>query len=260
MNRRGFTVIEMLASIALAAITLVILASAARSQGRSTLFQMGSADMQQNVRGALDLFVREVRMAGYGMAAVPTEDMAPVEVIASGDPYAVRLRGNYGNVHSQGSGSASQVTLDPAAAPFPMFTAGKDLAIFSELLGVAEVRTITAYDAGTGVIALSADLEQTYEVGSPVNQLDAVLYRLDAQGILWRNNDPTADQLNVLQLSYVLKDGALVADPAANLDTLRAATVRMRAEKEERDGLLPQAEFSTEVRIRNLGITGEPVT
>ena len=68
------------------------------------------------------------------------------------------------------------------------------------------------------------------------------------------------DQLNVLQLSYVLKDGALVADPSANLDTLRAATVRMRAEKEERDGLTPQAEFSTEVRIRNLGITGEPVT
>lgn len=258
MNRRGFTVLEMLAAIALAGITLVILATAARSQGRSALFQMGSADMQQNVRGALDLFTREVRMAGYGMAAVPVEDLAPVERLATGDPYAVALRGNYGNVHSRGAGAASSVTLDPAAAPFPTFTAGKLLAIYSEILGVAEVRTIASYDPAAGQITLTADLEQVYDAGSPVNQLDVITYRLDAAGVLWRNADPTADQMNVLQLAYVLADGTTVADPAGNLATLRAATVRMQAQKAAHDGLQPQAEFSTEVRIRNLGIAGEP--
>ena len=59
MNRRGFTVIELLASIGVAAIALVILASAVRSQGQTAMYQTGSADMQQNVRGALEMFRRD---------------------------------------------------------------------------------------------------------------------------------------------------------------------------------------------------------
>ena len=260
MNRRGFTVLEMLAAIGIAAVTLVILASAARSQGRSAIFQMGSADMQQNVRGALDLFTREVRMAGYGLAAVPTTTLAPIVVLPpGGDAYAVRLRGNYGNVKSTGSTAAAGallVTLDPTA-PRPLFRPGEQLAIESLILGTAEVRTIAGYNSGTGVITLSAALGQVYEAGSPVNQIDTLDYRLDGAGVLWRGNDPMADQLNVLQLAYVLADGTTVADPAANLDTLRAATVRMHAQKPLLNGLQPQAEFGTEVRIRNLGIAAE---
>jgi prepilin-type N-terminal cleavage/methylation domain-containing protein len=259
MNRRGFTVLEMLAAIGIAAVTLVILASATRSQGRSAIFQMGSADMQQNVRSALDLFTREVRMAGYGLNAVPTATLAPIEVLATADVYAVRLRGNYGNVKSRGSAAGSLVTLDPTEAPFSrfLFLSGEQLAIESLILGVAEVRTIAGYNPGTGVITLSIALGQTYEAGSPVNQIDSLDYRLDGAGVLWRGNDPMADQLNVLQLAYVLADGTTVADPAANLDTLRAATVRMHAQKPELNGLQPQAELGTEVRIRNLGIAAE---
>jgi hypothetical protein len=258
MNRRGFTVLEMLTSIGIAAVTLVILASAARSQGRSAVFQIGSADMQQNVRSALALFTREVRMAGYGLAAVPTATLAPVEVLASEGGYQVRLRGNYGNVASRGSAAGSTVTLDATAAPFPIFLAGKQLAIESLILGVAEVRTIAGYDQGAGVITLADALEQVYDAGSPVNQIDVLDYRLDGAGVLWRGNDPMADQLNILEVAYVLADGAAVADPAGSLDTLRAATIRMHAQKAEHDGLQPQAEFGTEVRIRNLGIAGTP--
>jgi len=258
MNRRGFTVLEMLAAIGIAAVTLVILASAARSQGRSAVFQMGSADMQQNVRSALDLFTREVRMAGYGLTAVPTTTLASVEVLASEGGYQVRLRGNYGNVRSRGSAAGSTVTLDATAAPFPIFLPGKLLAIESQILGVAEVRTIAGYNPGTGVITLADALGQIYEAGSPANQVDLLDYRLDVAGVLWRGNDPMADQLDILQVAYVLADGTAIADPAGSLDTLRAATIRMHAQKPEHDGLRPQAEFGTEVRIRNLGIAGTP--
>ena len=256
MNRRGFTLLEILVVITVASISLVILATATRSQARSAVFQIGTADMNQNVRSGLDLFTREVRMAGFGMAAVPTNVLATVEVLHTADPLTVVLRGNYGNVRSAGSATASTVTL--TAAPFPTFTVGKQLAVYSEILGVAEVRTITGYNSGTHQITLSSNLAQVYDPGSPVNQLDAITYRLDGASVLWRGTDPVADQVSILQLSYVLQNGTAVADPVGNLDKLRAATFRMKSQKVDQNGLRPQAEFSTEVRIRNLAIAGTP--
>jgi len=258
MNRRGFSLLEILVVITVASISLVILATATRSQARSAVFQIGTADMNQNVRSGLDLFAREVRMAGYGMAAVPTNVLATVEVLHTADPLTVVLRGNYGNVRSAGSATASIVTLDATAAPFPTFTVGKQLAVYSEIIGVAEVRTITGYNPGSHQITLSSNLAQVYDPGSPVNQLDARTYRLDGASVLWRGTDPVADQVSILQLSYVLQNGTAVADPVGNLDKLRAATFRMKSQKVDQNGLQPKAEFSTEVRIRNLAIAGTP--
>ena len=259
MNRRGFSLLEILVVITVASISLVILATATRSQARSAVFQIGTADMNQNVRSGLDLFTREVRMAGFGMAPVPTNVLAPVEVLHTADPVTVVLRGNYGNVTSTGRATASTVTLDATAPALAKpFTVGKQIAVYSEILGVAEVRTITGYNSATRVITVSPNLAQVYDPGSPINQLDAVTYRLDGASVLWRGTDPVADQVSILQLSYVLQNGTAVADPVGSLDKLRAATFRMKSQKIDQNGLQPQAEFSTEVRIRNLAIAGTP--
>jgi prepilin-type N-terminal cleavage/methylation domain-containing protein len=254
-NRRGFTLIELLVSLGIAASVLGILASAVASQGRSAVFQMGTADMQQNVRGALDLFEREVRMAGFGLSAVPTTALAPVQVVAPGlNLYLLNLRGNYLNVKSRGLALNSTITLDATAAPWPTFTVGEQVAIESALLGVAEVRTIGAYNNVAGTITLSTPLTNAYEAGSLVNQIDTLVYRLDAAGIFWRNSDAVADQINLLDLTYVLTDGSAVANPSANLATLRSATVDMRSARPPRDGQTAQSQLGTEIRIRNLGI------
>src|SRR4051794_32752422 len=104
---------------------------------------MGAADMQQNVRGALDLFEREVRMAGYGLNAVPNKVAAPVQVVAPGatNLYLLNLRGNYLNVKSRGTATNTTITLDPPSASWPTFTAGEQVAIESAILGTAEIRT-----------------------------------------------------------------------------------------------------------------------
>jgi hypothetical protein len=124
------------------------------------------------------------------------------------------------------------------------------------------VRTITAWDSGTRVIGVSPALTQTYAAGSPVRQIDDLLYVLDTQGMLRRNADPVADgitDVGALQLRYVLDDGTTVTDPSASLDQLRAATLRIRAAGNDHDGMQPQADVSTEVRIRNLAISSIPV-
>jgi prepilin-type N-terminal cleavage/methylation domain-containing protein len=272
-DRRGFTLLETLVSITIAAVVLGALATAVRSQSRSAIFQMGTADASQNVRGALDLFKRDVRMAGFGMGAVPTATLAPVAVEAAGagELYRLRLRGDYSVLQCgagatlgtcTGSGALSTITLDATAAPYPTFVVGRRVAIESKIVGVAEVATITAWNPGTHVISVTPGLTNVYDAGSPVHQIDELLYVLDSQGVLRRNGDPVADQITAvgaLQVRYVLADGTTTADPTASLDVLRGATLRLRSTGTTHDGLQPQADVSTEVRIRNLGIATAPV-
>lgn len=270
MNRRGFTVIELLAAIGVAAIALVMLASAVRSQGTSAVYQMGSADMQQNVRGALDLFRREVRMAGYGMSSVLTATLPVLEVpaVGAGELYRVNLRGNFAFAKSRTENLAAGATTvalqrHSATACMPgdpprRFSVSERVAIESALLGLAEVRTITAYDAVNCTITVSPALTAAYDSGSPVNEIQEISYRLDDANVLWREDVVMADSIEAMQMAYILQDGTEVADPVAVLADLRSASITLNSQTSEHNGLTPQAELETEVRIRNLAIVRTP--
>ena len=271
MSRRGFTLLELLAAISLASISLVMLAGAVRSQGSSAIYQMGSADMQQNVRGALDLFRREVRMAGFGMSSVLTVDLPILTVPAAGagNLYRVNLLGNFAFAKSRVKVSTAvgattlllqrhSVAACMPGTPSKRFTVGERVAIESALLGVAELRLITGYDPTNCTISVTPVLGHSYEAGSPVNEIQEITYSLDDANVLWREDSVVADQIDALQMAYILKDGTQVADPAAVLADLRSATIRLSSEKTEHDGMTPKAELATEVRIRNLAIVRTP--
>jgi len=278
MNRRGFTLLELLAAIGVASIALVILASAVKSQGSSAIYQMGTADMQQNVRGALDLFRREVRMAGYGMSSVPSATLPILSVPApgAGEQYHVDLYGNYNYVKTRVSTAgaaqnANTVPLDRYSAaqclsgtPAKTFTLGQRVGIESALRGVAEVYKVTAYDAANCTITVTPALVADYEFGSPVNEIQQVSYKLDSQNVLSRldasgNWIVTADQIDAMQMQYILDDGTQVADPSAVLAKLRSASVSMHSQMSAHDNMQPQAALQSEVRIRNLDIVRTPV-
>ncbi len=271
MNRRGFTLMELLAAISVASIALVILASAVRSQGTSAVFQMGSADMQQNVRGALDLFRREVRMAGYGMGAVDPDTLPIVTVPAAdaGELYRVNLYGNFGFVKARVNGGvASGASVIPlvrhsAAAcmggsPAKTFMLDERVALESAFLGTVEVHTITGYDAVNCTVTVSPSVDTAFEAGSPVNEIQEITYRLDDNNILWREDVVMADQIDLMQMTYILEDGTAVANPSTDLDDLRSATINLRSQMTEHSEMTPQSAMQTEVRIRNLDIVRTP--
>lgn len=271
MNQRGFTLMELLASMTVAAISLVILATAVRSQGTSASFQMGSADMQQNVRGALEMFRREVRMAGYGMAAVPAVTLPIIRTPALGanELYAVDLFGNYGFVRSRvnadTAANTSTILMTPFSAtaclpgtPAKEFTVGQRVAIESTLLGISEVRTVSAYSAANCSIAVTASFSNPYPAGSVINEIQQRSYVLSDTNVLQRNGVVVADQIQQLQMAYILQDGTQVANPAASLAALRSASILMHSEMPARNDLTPEAELRAEVRIRNLAIVRSP--
>jgi type IV pilus assembly protein PilW len=64
-NRKGFTLVELLIAMAISGIVAGAIFTAFQSQQKSYLIQDQVAEMQQNIRAAMDIMVREIRMAGY---------------------------------------------------------------------------------------------------------------------------------------------------------------------------------------------------
>ena len=64
-NDRGITLIELMVAMAVAGIVLMAIYSAYHTQSTIYATQSVELNMQQNVRGALYLLEREIRMAGY---------------------------------------------------------------------------------------------------------------------------------------------------------------------------------------------------
>ena len=62
---RGFTLVELLIAMAMSSIVLASVVAAYSSQVRSHVTQQLVVDMQQNIRGAMYIMQREIRMAGH---------------------------------------------------------------------------------------------------------------------------------------------------------------------------------------------------
>lgn len=96
-NRKGFTLIELCVAMAIASFVMAAIYSVYRAQTQSHRNQQLVVEMQQNMRAAMYLLEREIRMAGYS-AALPRADAGFVENFVS-----------LGSPHN-GSGAATDAT------------------------------------------------------------------------------------------------------------------------------------------------------
>ncbi len=65
INNRGFTLAELLIGLFVSAVVMTTILSAYYSQNKSYAVQEQVAAMVQNLRAAMDIMIREIRMAGY---------------------------------------------------------------------------------------------------------------------------------------------------------------------------------------------------
>jgi type IV pilus assembly protein PilW len=79
----GFSLVEVMAALAILAIALTAVFATFVTQQKSFTTQSRVAEMQQNLRGAVDYVTRDLRMAGYG---IPVGDNVtiPSGVVATG--------------------------------------------------------------------------------------------------------------------------------------------------------------------------------
>ena len=65
LSKDGFSLIELIVSIAISGIALVVITTTFVSQSQSYDIQEQLVEMQQHARAAMDIITREARMAGY---------------------------------------------------------------------------------------------------------------------------------------------------------------------------------------------------
>lgn len=89
-NERGFTLVELVIGLAISLILMGVAVSMLNVQRKSYSFQEQVTEMQQNIRAATDMMVREIRMAGYdpsgaGFTGIGTHTTELVQILADID-------------------------------------------------------------------------------------------------------------------------------------------------------------------------------
>jgi type IV pilus assembly protein PilW len=87
-DHNGFTLIELMVTMAIALIVMAGIYSAYHSQQKSHDIQIQVAAMQQNLRAAMFYMEREIRMAGCD----PTSSASPAAAIITAQPDSIEFR------------------------------------------------------------------------------------------------------------------------------------------------------------------------
>jgi type IV pilus assembly protein PilW len=81
----GFTLVEVLVALALANICVMVALAVANVSNQSYRAQERVSDAQQGVRAALDLMVRDIRMAGYDPMALSNDPSPGIGILVATD-------------------------------------------------------------------------------------------------------------------------------------------------------------------------------
>ena len=149
MNKKGFTLIELLIAMVVASIVMAAIYAVYRSQNEAHRTQQLVVQMQQNMRAALYLLEREIRMAGYSITDPPAPAGFVQNFASLGSPHdgsgaATDANNIAFTVDSDGLGTIN------TAAPLAGFE------IIAYRLNAAN-NTLERWDGSTGAWQVAAD-------------------------------------------------------------------------------------------------------
>lgn len=258
-DESGMTIMELLVGAGISLFVIGTVFGAVRVQGRSAAFQSGLADAQLTSRGAGELLLQDLRMAGFGMLGVSPDDaetFPPLSVNVDAGVTSMVLRGAFNNVTTTlaGSAAAGATTLNVNPPLMGAFEVGNlvlvDSGLSSEVFTIAGVGS----SGGTIQISLSGQLQNAYPLGPFVTQLEVVTYTYGTAGgskFLRRNGQVVGENVPTFALQYVDDAGTITATPGA---TVRSVLISFEAAE---GAPLPgnptaKSKVATEANMRNL--------
>ena len=200
LDSRGFTLVELLIVLVLAAIMIGAIYSSYAVQQKSYVVQENVSEMQQNIRAAMLMLENDLRMAGYD----PT-DLAGAGFV---DGYNFS---NGGSLTETVYSNATQVS----------FTA--DLDDDGTIDRAAEDIN------GDG----NKDLTEMEQISYRLNGTDLQRYSTVSGAVEWQT---IAENIEQIEFNYILADGTSTTTPnAAQLDSIRAVQVSILAKSSHQD-------------------------
>jgi prepilin-type N-terminal cleavage/methylation domain-containing protein len=233
MKEKGVTLIELLVALAISAILIAGIYRAFIHQQKTYATQEQVADMQQNVRVAINRMMREIRMAGFGIE----QNILPVTFQGGTRTYPNIVNPDLPNageftIVSAIGGSAS-LTAQPntggllsnqiQVSSIAEFDITKNIDRKYISIGGLESHFITAIDVPNRVLTLNTDVNRVYKTDGTtlVFAIRAISYQIfiDALGrpILRRDENigggfqPVAD--NIEAIEFRNPDGSTPLNP-----------------------------------------------
>ena len=201
-NHHGFTLIELMLTLAMSSMIIISMYTFYVAQQQNSNVQQDITSMQQDIRGALQLLSRDIRMAGFS----PT---------ASGD-FGFLL---YGTFSTEGG-------LTEAVS-----TSSTTLAFTSDLNGNGNVDTTATDIDNNGTI----DMREMEQIAYRYNAASSSIQRYSSTtGVVeWQD---IAENIDGVEFWYQLSDGTLTLAPtAAQISTVRSIRVTLLARSGFRD-------------------------
>ncbi|MGQ0810014.1 MAG: PilW family protein [Nitrospiraceae bacterium] len=246
---RGFTVVEVMVATVITTVVVAAALTTVVTSNKATQVNEQVADVQQNVRLAMELISRDIKLAGFNMtgtigtctvgspaqpAPIVPGDNTPIGLVGAINdvgPDSVRLvvpaltAGNAGGtpvLSAAGGGGINTIQLS-AADITAMGAAG--LGVGSVVsVGGSFSSPITIVGATMLTLANATQVSVQFPIGTPVYLLQCVQYAISTNpatcggstSCLLRNGVPMVDGIEDLQLAYAC-DGCNTAAPNPSL-------------------------------------------
>ncbi|MCX7770518.1 MAG: PilW family protein [Proteobacteria bacterium] len=227
MDKRGFSLVELLIVMAVGGILIASLASVFVTQSRTYSIHSDIGETQYTAKAVLDYMAKEIRMLGSGLRDKNYyfKNGRTFNVLSSINsdtgPDAIRIRGNfqgiYGNISSVlgttiADDDPNRETITVAYKSRDRFSVGNYISIAGPG-GNAEIRAINQV-AGTNKQNISFrtgdGLNYNHREGTMFNGIQDLRYFVDSTGTLRRNNfenngnQPILENVEDLQFQYGL--------------------------------------------------------
>lgn len=220
----GFTIIELMISIAIFGIVLTGVSSVYQAQIRSHYTQQQIMDMQQNIRAALYLMEREIKMAGLNPSGAANIG------ITLADAHTLSFNMDFTGGLNDGKDNDGDGITDEGANGKDDNDDNPDDSPEGPLDWVDEPDEAEWYDGDVNdpneqvVYILSNDGDANgRNDGLPTEADDGVTCNL------WRNGELLALNIDALNFVYLDQNGVPIAMPVADLSAIRSVQVSIVA-------------------------------
>jgi len=192
IQQAGFTLIELMVGMAVAVIVVAAAFSLLTTTSKAMRANEQIVDTQQNLRMAMELLVRDVKLAGFGNPGVPVGNcsysIVPSDQTATGldnGPDSVQML--VPTIRASGtnrwtlsgptnSSGTTQITLQPGAVA-DMVSSGLTVGSYISLSGSATAQ-VTGLDASASTINVSIPAPLWFQQDDPVYLLQCIRYQV----------------------------------------------------------------------------------
>ncbi len=242
---KGFTLLELLVSIAVSAIILLGLYLLLETGLNTSSRGEQRLDIQQGARAALDTLVRDLRMAGSGLPN-PRDYNNPPAAFTAATANSISFLTDPLNASTVLTANAAAGTATISVSSTPNFSAGGTLYIFGSDGGSPpanhwESATIAEGGVAASSLTLTSGLSHTYIAGSQVAQPQTYTY--DRNGTTLRRDagdgngpQPLAENISGIEIKYFNNSDSEINPPSlhAHLDDIRRLEINITAFKADR--------------------------